>query len=314
MQPYSLSHLSDEALDRDLPFHAFQGHANTAVVLAHIAEYDKRRRYLAAGYPSMSAYCTHRLRFAEDSAHKRIRAARTALDFPIIFQAVAKGRLHLTGICQLAPHLTSANGSELLAAAMDKTKSEIEELVRERFPRSELLGLMERHSAAAPECEPAPERVALTERVPNDMNVSEEPAPERVPVPARRSSLAPLAQDRYELRLSMPRSTRDKLRYAQELLSHQIPSGDVAAVFDKALDVLILTLEKRKFAATDRPREPRGSSNPDSRHIPAVVRRNVRKRDGGQCAFVGNTGHRCTSRSFLEFHHVTAFARGGLAT
>ena len=56
-----------------------------------------------AGYPSMHAYCVHELRMSEDVASKRIHAARAARNFPAIFAAVADGRLHLSGVCLLAP-------------------------------------------------------------------------------------------------------------------------------------------------------------------------------------------------------------------
>ena len=61
-----------------------------------------------------------------------------------------------------------------------------------------------------------------------------------------------------------------------------------------------------------RPRESRGST-PAARHIPAAVRREVGRRDGGRCAFVGARG-RCTERGMLEYHHVVPFAAGGAAT
>jgi hypothetical protein len=44
-----------------------------------------------------------------------------------------------------------------------------------------------------------------------------------------------------------------------------------------------------------------------------AVRREVWRRDGGRCAFLGATG-RCTERGFLELHHVVPFAAGGNAT
>jgi len=97
------------------------------------------------------------------------------------------------------------------------------------------------------------------------------------------------------------------------LLGHQVPSGDLAEVLDRALDALIAKLEKRKFAATDRPqRKPRPAR--DARTIPAHVRRAVRKRDGGRCTFVSDNGTRCPATSRLEFDHVTPVARGGEAT
>jgi hypothetical protein len=111
----------------------------------------------------------------------------------------------------------------------------------------------------------------------------------------------------------MTRSAHDKLRFAQELLGHQIPSGDIAAVFERALDALVGQLEKRKFAATRRLRPSRRPST-GARHIPAHVKRAVWERDGGQCTFVSEAGRRCPSRTRLEFDHVVEVARGGEAT
>ncbi|MGH2453910.1 MAG: HNH endonuclease [bacterium] len=107
--------------------------------------------------------------------------------------------------------------------------------------------------------------------------------------------------------------TVKKLRLAQELLRHQIPDGDPAAIFDRALTALLDTLARRKLAATERPRVGRGTA-PRSRHIPAAVRRAVWRRDGGCCAFVSRQGRRCAEGGFLEFHHIAPYAAGGEAT
>jgi 5-methylcytosine-specific restriction endonuclease McrA len=73
-------------------------------------------------------------------------------------------------------------------------------------------------------------------------------------------------------------------------------------------------LERRKFAATERPHAGPRRSNTDARHIPAEVRRAVWHRDGGQCAFTSDTGHRCQERKDLQFDHIDPYARGGNAT
>ena len=151
MCTYSLSHLSDGALLRDLAALVAQDRSTTARLLAHIAECDARRLYLPAAYPSMFAYCVHELRLSEDAAYKRIQAARVARQFPVIFEALADGRLHLTAVGLLAPYLTPENAVELLASAAHQTKSGIEELLARRFPRSETLGLL----AALPSSSPA---------------------------------------------------------------------------------------------------------------------------------------------------------------
>ena len=106
----------------------------------------------------------------------------------------------------------------------------------------------------------------------------------------------------------------DRLRYAQALLGHQMPSPDIAQVFERALEALIPQLERQKFAATARPRPGRRRRSANPRHIPAEVRRTVWERDEGQCTFVSEAGHRCPARTRLEFDHVLEVARGGEAS
>ena len=142
MRAFTLTHLSDAVLLRDLAALVAQDHTPTAALLAHIAEVDARKLYLPAGYPSMHAYCIDALHLSEDAAYKRIQAARTARQFPALFTAVAEGRLHLAAVCLLAPHLTRENADEWVAAATHRRKSEIEELLAQRFPRPDLPALV----------------------------------------------------------------------------------------------------------------------------------------------------------------------------
>jgi len=191
MATYSLSHLSDYVLMRELAEFAGNERCATAGLLARIAEVDARKLYLPAAYPSMFAYCVHELRLSEDSAFKRITAARTARQYPVIFEAVAEGQLHLTAVGLLAPYLRPENADELLKAVAHKTKPAIEQLIAERFPRPELLALVE--AARAPSGrgqELAPERVGT--HVPS----GSEPVPEPVVTPACRSKVAPHAPGR----------------------------------------------------------------------------------------------------------------------
>src|SRR5262245_39854924 len=133
-----LSHLSTQTLARELPL-VFAGiHSRTASAMEYVGEFDARHAYLPAGYQSMLAYCVGELHRDEQAALKLIRAARIAHKFPVPFDAVADGRLHLTGVILLKPHLTDANVDELLAAAAHKTRTEIELLLAERFPKPDV--------------------------------------------------------------------------------------------------------------------------------------------------------------------------------
>jgi hypothetical protein len=123
----------------------------------------------------------------------------------------------------------------------------------------------------------------------------------------------PLAPERYEVRFTASAETCAKLRRAQDLLRHVVPTGDTATVVDRALTLLIEDLERKKFAITDRPRPSRRTSG-SARKPAAHVKRAVSHRDAGRCAFVGTNGRRCETRALLEFHHVIPYAMGGEAT
>lgn len=298
MKSYSLSHLADAVLLRDLAVLVAQDRITTAALLAHLAEVDARKLYLPAAYPSMYAYCLGELRLSEDSACKRIRAARAARDFPALFPAVADGRLSLGAVILPAPSLTAENVEALVVAAAHKSKSEIEALLASRVARSDAPTLTE--PAAAPEVSAglsAPGRTIFTD---SSQSVSPE------------TQLASAEPERHSLHVSVGREMREKLRYALQLLSHQVRPGDVAEVLERALDVLISQLEKRKFAATSRAGRRRSSRG--GRRVPAHVKRAVWERDGGQCTFVSEKGRRCEARDQVEYDHVNPVARGGEAT
>jgi 5-methylcytosine-specific restriction endonuclease McrA len=317
---YDLSHLSDSTLLRSLATLVSRDRVTTAEILAHMAEVDARKLYRQAAYPSMYAYGVGELRMSEDAAYKRIQAARVARRFPAVFTAVADGRLHLSAVCLLAPHITEDTAAELLAVATHKTKSEIEQLLAQRFPRPDLPTLIEAMSVQ-PSPGPSDNQLAPGQvECPSAQTV--EGQTEQTWTPAQlapgqvvvRPRVTPLAPERFALQVTIGQSTHDKLRYAQALLGHQVPASDVAAVLDRALDALIHGLEKRKFAATEKPRQGRRRAPHAGRHIPAEVRRAVWTRDGGQCTFVSATGHRCPARSWVEFDHVDPVARGGQST
>lgn len=327
MRAYILEQLADDDLLRALAGLVSHERTTTATMLAHIAEVDARRLYLPAGHSSMYAYCVDELRFSEGSAFKRIRVARAARRFPVLFDAIADGRLNVSVVVLLVPHLTPENSGELVGASFGMRRSEVEEMLARRFPRPEMFAMEQAILAAAPpfDTQLSPGTVGHDPggRSEDDLEprghvaglreAASGPANAPVGVPARRPRPIPVSADRFSIQLTVDRSTRDKLNYARNLLSHQIPSGDLAAVVDQALDALIGRLEKRKFAATRKPRTPRGQST-RARALPAHVRREVWSRDQGRCTFVGATGRRCGSRAFLEFDHVQPVARGGRAT
>ena len=318
----SLRHLTDEELEARLKSLAGRERDATAQLVAHLAELDTRDLHLRAGYGSLFAYCRDALKLSEHEAYNRIEAARAARRFPLVLVLLGSGAVNLTTVRLLAPHLTFENHRVILDSARGKTRPEVEAIVARLAPRPDA-------AASLRKLPPPREGAVLVEPRPDaspGLVAPEEASggaspPLVVPVetirlsglPPPRPAVEALAPDRYRFQVTIGDETLEKLRLARDMLRHANPSGDDAAILDRALTSLLLDLAKAKFAATDAPRPSRGTG-PESRHIPAEVRRVVWLRDLGCCAFVGAEGRRCKERAFVEFHHVRPFAAGGAPT
>lgn len=314
----SVTQLSDRALVERVKHLAQREREATAALIAHLAELDERRLYLAEGCSSLFTYCTQVLHLSEHAAYRRIEAARAAWKCPGILERLEDGSVNLTTVGLLAAHLTPENHRELLDMARHKSKRQVEELVARLHPQPPVPASVRRLPTASP-APASPTRLqggeAAAQPTGDAYGVVPPVLPSSIGAPpsARPAVVAPLAPQRYKVQFTASAETYEKLRLAQDLLRHQIPDGDPAQIFDRALTALLQDLARKKLAATDHPRESRGTTR-GSRHIPAGVKRTVWLRDGGRCAFVGHTGRRCTERGFLEFHHVTPHSAGGQPT
>ena len=328
MKRIPVSRLSNEALIQELEESVAQDCPHTARQVALIGEVERRRLYAPAGYPSMYRYCVGHLHLSEAAAYKRIWVARVARKHPAVLAALAEGRVHLAGLHVMAKRLKDLEPAvvdELLTAATHRTRGEIEQLMAERFPKSDLkpgvraippapAQALTLTSASSEECADQPQTIAITENELSPGKVGKTVTLGQVAPPRPEyARVAPLAPQRYGVQFTLDQAGHDLLRQVQDLLGHEVPRGDLAEVFVRALKAYAAVLEKMKHAVVDRPRAPR-RQKPGSRHISAHVKRVVRKRDKDQCTHVNDAGHRREARSDLEYDHVIPFARGGDAT
>lgn len=183
MNSYSLTHLSDAELLRNLRVMLGRSSVLTAAILAYLGEVDVRRLYAPAGFSSMFTYCLRELRFSEGAAWRRVQASRAARRFPVLFQAIAEGRLHLTAVCLIAPHLTPGNVDELLRAVGGRSRGEIQEWLVSRFPPAASVPPL---ASIRPVALPVPKSVAPDRREDMfDAPASPEPVHTFLPSPAR---------------------------------------------------------------------------------------------------------------------------------
>jgi hypothetical protein len=277
----------------------------TAHLIAALAELDARRLYLGQGCSSMFTYCTQVLHLAEHAAYNRIEAARAARRFPVILTLLEDGCVNLSAVRLLAPHLTQENHADVLCEASHKSKREVERIVARLQPQPDVVASVRKLPPTR--TTPEPVQPSAPQSQPREMAA----AGVAVPSPPR-AEVAPLAPERYKVQFTVGRETYDKLRRVQDLLRHRVPNGDPAVIFERAITLLLEDLEKKKIAATERPR-PSVTADKHSRHVPAEIRRTVWARNGGRCRFEGPHG-RCSERGFLEFHHVVPYAAGGATT
>lgn len=300
--------LSDDALLARIKVLAVRERDATVELVAHLAALESRKTHLGEGPGSLYLYCRDQLHLSEDAAWNRAATASAVRLYPVILDWLVDGSLNVTTVRVLRPVLTSVNHLAILAEARHRSRKEVEMIVARLNPKPDVPSTVRK--VPAPVVKSAT-ILPLTEGASAPAtSTASQPTP---PPAASRPVVAPLAPERYRVQFTVSKETHDKLRRIQDLLCREVPDGDPAAIFDRALDVLLREVEKKKIAAITRPRRSLPGTKAGSRHIPAHVRRAVWKRDGGRCAYEGRAG-RCPERRYLEWHHVLPHGHQGPAT
>jgi hypothetical protein len=361
IDPAAATALPDHELLQRLETLASQEREAAAELVAHLAALEVRPSvYAAQGFGSLFSYCTRALRLSEHAACTRIEAARTCRRYPIVLELLASGTLTLTAVRLLGKHLTADNHASVLARASGCTGRQVEALVAELAPRPDVPSTVRR----LPERTEPPANPSLAVATPSvsigagsalagltgppvpsgDITLPAADQPPVLVAAVSRPIVRASAPGRYRVQFTIGAETHSKLERLQALLRREIPTGDPAIIFDRAVTMLLEKVEMQKFAASHRPRTrpirlgtdrrvtPTGTVGEKSatvtplmtpalrtpiiepRNVASAVKRAVWQRDDGQCAYVAPTGRRCAERAFVEFHHVEAHARRGQGT
>lgn len=327
-----LKSLTDEDLLRRVGELSRRSRQAEVELVAHLGEVDVRRLYLREACSSLFAYCTERLHFSEAEAMLRITAARAAREHPAVLAMLGDGRLHLSAVARLAPHLTAENHEAVLHRAVHRSKAEILELVAELAPRPDVPPVIRRLPGRRPgPSHGAQPRLDTADRFespdcPSLATPGLPSGPGRPPSSraAASAGIEPLAPARYKVEFTASAALRDKLERLRRLMRPSVPDGDLATIVEQAVTEKLARLEAKRFGTAGRPSRERTASQESrpsasaggvvraaSRHIPAAVRRAVALRDAGQCAYRDAEGRRCSARERLEFHHRRPFGVGG---
>jgi hypothetical protein len=291
------------------------------------ADFDQRRLWLELGHASLFSFLHRELGLSKGAAHYRKTAAELVQRFPEIVAPLRDGRLCFTSIVELAKVLTPENREEVLPRFFHCSKREAAEVVAEIRPQEtpahrEVVTAV-RASVSAP-----PPLVSAPARIPAPAEPTR-PAETSLPVqpvelvhanstptapnvsPPERTEIDPLTADLRRLHVTVSRRFLEKLEAARAALSHARSGASAEDVLEAGLD-LLLERDAKKKGQVERPLSRPRPSNPA--HVPAYVRREVWRRDGGRCCWPLESGGICGSRHRLELDHVIPRARGGPST
>jgi 5-methylcytosine-specific restriction endonuclease McrA len=301
---HHVTNLADAALHSELKRLTGSSNALTAQLLAHLGELEARGIYRERACSSLYTYCVYELRLSEDEAQRRCRAARLARQFPVLLDMLQDASIHLTGILLLGPHLTPENQAELLPRARYRTKRELERLIAEIAPCSDVATSLQPCDEPRPaersfEAEPlivekrpratwaavvralaGPVRHLQTglgrDQAPPPPDLEEstiDPASplftgtktrSTPPLPVSSRSEQP-SGPRYRVQFTADQAYLDLLERARDLLQHELPNRDLVEVQRRALELLVEKRLKSKCATTDRPRSPKPAAKPSKR-------------------------------------------------
>lgn len=261
-----LADLSNQALLASLKLLVAQERESTVDVLKHLAEVDRRRAHEEKAYPSLFVYCVRVLGYAEGAAYRRIRAARCASEYPRIYVLLKRGRISLTTISLLAPHMCRENHKQLLEQASGKSRHEVERMAASLKPEPEKresirhLGLVaasrhSRHMDNLEQSEPQRELLGSAQQRLSEMPPSNITAPTMMHTDGEQRAGRPDANGeqncrfsdsahsrRVQFRFTADESFLTKIRRLREILWHKYPTGRLEDILDEAVETL---LEKR---------------------------------------------------------------------
>jgi hypothetical protein len=320
---WKLGHLADAELENGLRELVVRGRQTDARVVAHLAEVETRRLHLKSGAESLFAYCLKRLNLSENQAFYRISAARAARQFPSIFEPLAGGDIHLTSLALLSKYLTEENHLVLLNRARGKTKRELLELLASIAPRPDVKSTIRKLPERVIGSESSAAQRSARCAAASAISSVRPPSSPRAAAAGPTACIEPLSPTAYRLQLNATPQLKEKLELARDLMSHSNPSGDLAVVVERALDLLLSKLNKQRFGQLESASQAKGKigarklekppheSQRKRRNIRNAIRRQLVARDGLCCTFTSETGQRCTSHAFLQIHHDHAWSKGG---
>jgi hypothetical protein len=230
--------LEDDQLVEKLEHAVWEERRRLPELLACLGEVDRRKLPITLGYASTFDYCLRHLRFSEDEAYRRISAARACIGRPQLLSAMAEGRLSLTVVSKLAPHIYREDAPDIIARAEGKTSRGVEELLAPLRPETQKRDLMRSIAVTAPAA-------------------AESAAAQFV------AGSCAIVVPRVEFTFQGSPELRRALERLRELLAHKFPFGGLEDILSEAVQDYIVRHDPQRGLALVKPAPAGGARLPE---------------------------------------------------
>ena len=291
--PQTLAQLSDHELWQQTSRAALKEKSCTAVVIAHLAEVDKRKLHLLHACKSLFDYCSTVLGYSEAESYLRCQVARACSAHPQLLGELAAGTMSLCVAGKVASKLHESNQQQLLKACSGKTKVEAEKIIATLHPQEAPKTLIRKQSLSPASSEPQ----------------------------ARRPEIKPIAHDTFAVKVSINEALLKKLERLAEVLGISSVKSQLPELLEKVADIALQVkdpaLKPENKPATKKPSPPASESTKSteaskrSRYVSVKTRRKIFADAQYQCQYVSPDGKRCRQKTHLQVDHIQAFAKNG---
>ncbi|WP_374077458.1 HNH endonuclease [Bdellovibrio bacteriovorus] len=251
----------------------------THLILCHINEVESRRLYADLGFDSMYKYLTQQLGYGEDSAYRRLQAARLLKQVPAVAEKLEEGTLNLTQLTQvqkclkqeikLGHKIDLQQTTQILDEIQNKYGSETQKFLAQEFNQ-----------------------------------------------PVQTHEIIKQQQDNsVRLEMTFTEEQMKTLRQAKDLLSHVLPDGNWAELFT----LLAKKHVQKELGKVDKPKKKKLTHNflpqRNRRNIKITLKRELLKKAHHCCEYIdSHSGKKCESTYQLQIDHCIPLACGGSDT
>ncbi len=318
-------------------------HDALAEFLIALADFDRRRAWVELGHTSLFYFLRRELRLSSAAAQYRKVAAELIQEIPGIVEPLRRGDLCLTSIIEAGRVVTPENWQAVLPRFYGLSRREAMEVVaalqphpapplrtvvtpvqsaqaaRIGAPASEAFALVVGDSRVLPEAKGSFDDVSLRVTSPGEVRITGPSSSAPPPVPPvappglleKALTVEPLTAGLSRLHVTVSKGLLRKLEEVRDAMSHAMPGATDAELLEAGLDLLLAQAAQRK-GLVEKPQKKIRTSRRD--HIPAHVRREVWKRDGGKCQWRLESGGICGATRHLELDHIHPKCLGGAST